>query len=89
MKTKLTAVLLMASAVLAQDDHHGAVEKRGDHVMGFSHEKSTHHFRLFADGGAIEVTANDPKDTDTAIKSGCTYPISRGCSPREISGRRY
>jgi hypothetical protein len=65
MKTKLTAVLLMASAVLAQDDHHGAVEKRGDHVMGFSHEKSTHHFRLFADGGAIEVTANDPKDTDT------------------------
>jgi hypothetical protein len=66
MKTKLTAALLLASAVtLAQDDHHGAVEKRGDHVMGFSHEKTTHHFRLFADGGAIEVTANDPKDTDT------------------------
>jgi hypothetical protein len=66
MKTKLTAALLLASAVmLAQDDHHGAVEKRGDHVMGFSHEKTRHRFRLFADGGAIEVTANDPKDTDT------------------------
>jgi len=66
MKTKLTAALLLANAVmLAQDDHHGAVEKRGDHVMGFSHEKTTHHFRLFADGGAIEVTSNDPKDTDT------------------------
>ena len=30
--------------------------------MGFSHEKTTHHFLLYKDGGAIEVTANDPKD---------------------------
>jgi len=37
--------------------------KRGDQAMGFSHEKTTHHFRLFKDGGAIEVAANDPKDT--------------------------
>jgi hypothetical protein len=33
--------------------------------MGFSHEKTTHHFRLFADGGEIEVTANDPGDTES------------------------
>jgi hypothetical protein len=39
----------------------GVVE-RGDHVMGFSHESTTHHFRLFGDGGEIEVTANDLKD---------------------------
>jgi hypothetical protein len=32
------------------------------HVMGFSHEATTHHFRLFNDGGEIEVTANDPND---------------------------
>src|SRR6266478_3722523 len=38
------------------------VVKRGDHVMGFSHEGTTHHFRLFSDGGEIDVTANDPKD---------------------------
>jgi hypothetical protein len=38
------------------------VNERGDHTMGFSHEKTTHHFRLTADGGAIEVTANDPND---------------------------
>lgn len=31
--------------------------------MGFSHEKTTHHFRLFTDGGAIEVLANDSTDT--------------------------
>jgi hypothetical protein len=33
--------------------------------MGFSHKKTTHHFRLAKDGGAIEVTANDPKDTES------------------------
>jgi len=38
------------------------VVKRGDHVMGFSHEATTHHFRLFKDGGEIAVAANDPKD---------------------------
>ena len=38
------------------------VVKRGEHVMGFSHEATTHHFRLFNDGGEIDVTADDPKD---------------------------
>lgn len=39
-----------------------AVDERGDKGMGFSHEKTTHHFRILGDGGAIEVTANDPAD---------------------------
>lgn len=43
--------------------HHKGVTQRGDHVMGFAHDKSTHHFRLSPDGGEIEVQANDPKDT--------------------------
>ncbi|HVH70488.1 MAG TPA: hypothetical protein VNB49_05185 [Candidatus Dormibacteraeota bacterium] len=30
--------------------------------MGFSHEATTHHFRLLKDGGEIVVTANDLKD---------------------------
>ena len=42
-----------------------AVAKRGDHVMGFSHEATTHHFKLFKDGGEIAVTANDPADKAT------------------------
>jgi hypothetical protein len=42
---------------------HGTMTQRGDEAMGFSHENTTHHFRLFKDGGAIEVNANDPKDT--------------------------
>lgn len=31
--------------------------------MGFPHDKTTHHFTLAEKGGAIEVTANDPKDS--------------------------
>lgn len=45
------------------DGHHGQVNQRGDQAMGFSHEKTTHHFRLKADGGAIEVEANAADDT--------------------------
>jgi len=33
--------------------------------MGFSHEKTTHHFELNQDGGIIEVRANDVKDTES------------------------
>jgi len=39
-----------------------AMEHRGDSVMGFSHEATTHAFKLYDDGGAIEVAANDPQD---------------------------
>ena len=39
-----------------------AMEHRGDAVMGFSHEATTHAFKVYDDGGAIEVAANDPKD---------------------------
>jgi hypothetical protein len=42
--------------------HHVAVNQRGDQVMGFSHAKTTHHFRLKPDGGVIEVEVNDSTD---------------------------
>jgi hypothetical protein len=45
------------------DDQHKSVVERGDHEMGFSHEKTAHHFRLYADGGAIEAHAKDAQDT--------------------------
>jgi hypothetical protein len=44
-------------------DHHAMVNEHGDKVMGFSHEKTSHHFVLTPDGGVIEVRANDIKDT--------------------------
>jgi hypothetical protein len=49
----------------AAPDHHQQVARRGDAVMGFSHLKTTHHFRLFPNGGEIEVLANDSRDTAT------------------------
>ena len=45
-----------------QDERSEDVVKRGEHVMGFSHEATTHHFGLFKDGGEIAVMAKDPKD---------------------------
>src|ERR1700693_3150904 len=39
------------------------MEHRGEDVMGFSQTKTTHHFLLARDGGVIEVSAKDPKDT--------------------------
>jgi hypothetical protein len=41
------------------------MNERGDHVMGFDHTKTTHHFRLLADGGAIEVIANSSEDMES------------------------
>ena len=66
---RFAAMMTGAAVAFAQvkpaADHHAAVNSRGDHAMGFSHEKTTHHFRLLKDGGAIEVTSDDPKDTDS------------------------
>jgi hypothetical protein len=45
-----------------ENSHQATVEKHGDQAMGFSHEMTTHHFRLASDGGVIEVTANDRND---------------------------
>lgn len=53
----------LAFAQDASDCHHSGVAQRGDHVMGFSHDKTTHHFRLLNDGGSIEAVANDATDT--------------------------
>jgi hypothetical protein len=55
--------------------HQADVEKHGDEAMGFPHDKTTHHFRLYSDGGAIEVTVNDTKDSQNihAIRSHLTH----------------
>lgn len=53
---------LCALAQQTPDQHHEGVVQRGDHVMGFSHEKTIHHFRLTPDGGTIEALATNPSD---------------------------
>jgi hypothetical protein len=57
--------------------HQADVEKHGDEAMGFPHDKTTHHFRLYSDGGAIELTVND-KDSQNlqAIRSHLTHIVT-------------
>ena len=45
-----------------QNSRQEGVVQRGDHVMGFSHDTTTHHFHLLKGGGEIVVTANDAND---------------------------
>jgi hypothetical protein len=64
----LTFTLLLAATSAQHTDHRDDdLTRRGDAVMGFSHEKTTHHFRLRAGGGEIEITANDARDDESAI----------------------
>src|SRR5579864_856001 len=58
--------------------HEAYVEKHGDQAMGFPHDKTAHHFRLYSDGGTIEVTANDSKDSQNmqAIRSHLTHIVA-------------
>jgi hypothetical protein len=75
MTRKLQLVLIVAIALVivkakAQHQHdmaqHDApLSQRGAQVMGFSQEKTTHHFELNQDGGVIEARANDLKDAAT------------------------
>jgi hypothetical protein len=62
---RAVVICAIASLAHAQTDHQAIVNQHGDHVMGFSHEKTTHHFELNQDGGLIEVRANDVKDTES------------------------
>src|SRR4051812_30765702 len=63
---------LSAPSVLTTDqDHHAAPGQQGAAVMGFDQDLTTHHFRLFTDGGAIEVGVRNPSDVKNrdAIRS--------------------
>ena len=68
MKT-LVMVLLMAGADAGHADP--GVERRGDQTMGFSHDRTTHHFALTGNGGTIAADVKDPGDTTSleAIRS--------------------
>ena len=59
---------LNATAQRSSPDEENAfagVNERGDQGMGFNHDKTTHHFHLLADGGAIEIQSNEPTDVAT------------------------
>jgi hypothetical protein len=64
-------MFLAAAPAAARQEHHASADQRASSVMGFDQERTTHHFVLFADGGAIDVGVKDPTDTKNrdAIRS--------------------
>jgi hypothetical protein len=65
MMVRPVAVLFLGAVMAIAQDHQSMVNAHGEHVMGFSHEKTTHHFQLNFDGGLIDVRANDVKDVES------------------------
>jgi hypothetical protein len=65
----LPATLAVLLSVLSSQDHQ--MMHRRASVMGFDQTKTAHHFRLYDDGGDIEVSVVDPADTQDrdAIRS--------------------
>jgi hypothetical protein len=59
--TGLRAMLLML-ALGANPLAQGVSSSHAAMAMGFDQEKTTHHFHLFTDGGAIGVSVKDLKD---------------------------
>jgi hypothetical protein len=53
---------------LAQRQRDAELKKRGAAAMGFDQDATTHHFRLYESGGAIEVLANQPADQSTVAQ---------------------
>lgn len=55
-----------AAAAAADGSHkHGKEVDRRHDTFGMSHASTRHNFRLFRDGGAIELRANDAADAKT------------------------
>lgn len=49
----------------AHRSHLDEVDARGEREMGFSQQKTEHHFHLTANGGIIAVAATDPLDLES------------------------
>ena len=46
-------------------DHFAGVDQRGDEVMGFSHQKTTHRFLVEPQGGIIQVVVQESADAES------------------------
>ena len=61
MKTTLVLAVTL-SAFSANQQATSQMNHRGAMVMGFDQDKTAHHFYLYADGGAIDVSVKDAAD---------------------------
>ena len=56
----VTVLTSVPAIVVAGQDHHGS---KAATVMGFDQQRTAHHFFLFNDGGAIDVSVKEAGDT--------------------------
>ena len=70
MKILVSLILAVATLVIVHAQEPKTADeqmnKRGDHVMGFDHTKTTHHFLIQESGGSIEITANKADDVESS-----------------------
>jgi hypothetical protein len=62
------AVLVLSASLASIAGAQGHGNPPADHAamaMGFNQDSAVHHFHLYLDGGAIEVTARNPADSTT------------------------
>jgi hypothetical protein len=67
----LGSLAAVPASLVAPQDHHAPANQRAATVMGFDQDRTAHHFLLFKDGGAIDVSVKDQADTKNrdAIRS--------------------
>ena len=67
----LASLASTPGSLAARQDHHATSDQRAAMVMGFDQDRTTHHFWLFDDGGAIDVGVKESADTNNrdAIRS--------------------
>ena len=63
----LSVCLLLTVWMGATQDPHRGMNDRGATVMGFDQNKTTHHFYLYDDGGAIDISVKDASDTKNRL----------------------
>ena len=82
----------MPVSLAARQDHHGSSDQRAAKAMGFDQDRTTHHFLLFNDGGAIDVGVKDPADTKNRDAMRVLGVRDRGGAPclsvRAVLGER-
>ena len=70
------------------DAHHRDMLTRGAQAMGFDQERTVHHFLLYEDGGAIDVTVKETSDPPTFARFDSTSSRLPDCSRLETSASR-
>lgn len=70
---------------MAQMKKDAEAKQHADVAMGFDQDKTTHHFTMGAEGGAIDVAANDGADEAT-IAQGAAAPSGDG---RRLQAGRF